>query len=147
MAVNRARNDRIAVVAASPDFLAAVWPPQTLRENLRFVADSLSLKQGETPLEAIRRYLSASFYKDHLKTYKKRPIYWLFSSGKQKAFDCLVYLHRYNESTLSRMRIEYVIPLQGKFSARIEQLDGDIAAATSPSNRRKLEKEKGLRPG
>ena len=55
--------------------------------------------------------------------YKKRPIYWLFSSGKQRAFQCLVYLHRYNEGTLARMRTEYVIPLPGKIDARIEQLD------------------------
>ena len=75
-------------------------------------------------------------------TYKKRPIYWLFSSGKQKAFQCLVYLHRYNEGTLARMRTEYVIPLQGKIASRIDQLDGDIAAATSTSHRKKLEKER-----
>ena len=59
--------------------------------------------------------MSTVFFKDHLKTYKRRPIYWLFSSGKQKSFECLVYLHRYNESTLSRMRSAYVTPLQGKF--------------------------------
>ena len=124
------------------EFLSVAWSPETLTENLRFVGDGLLRKRGETPLDTIRRYLSSSFYKDHLKTYKKRPIYWLFSSGKQKAFECLVYLHRYNESTLSRMRMEYVIPLQSKFAARIEQLDGDITAATSTANRRKLEKER-----
>jgi len=85
---------------------------------------------------------SRHFFKDHLKTYKKRPIYWLFSSGKQRAFQCLVYLHRYNEGTLSRMRTEYVILLQGKVSARIEQLAGDIAAATSTAFRSKLTKER-----
>ena len=62
--------------------------------------------------------------------YKRRPIYWLFSSGKQRAFQCLVYLHRYHEGTLARMRTEYVIPLQGKIAARIEQLEDDMAAAT-----------------
>ena len=82
-----------------------------------------------------------SFFKDHLQTYKKRPIYWLFSSGKQKAFQCLIYLHRYNEGTLARMRTEYVIPLQGMMSRRIDQLKDDINAASSTSNRRKLEKE------
>jgi type II restriction/modification system DNA methylase subunit YeeA len=77
-----------------------------------------------------------------MKMYKKRPIHWLFASGKLRAFQCLVYLHRYNEGTLSRMRTEYVIPLQGKFSARIEQLSGDISAATSTVHRKKLEREK-----
>ena len=123
-------------------FLSVAWSPETPAENLRFVAGSLSPKRGETSVDTIRRYLSSGFYKDHLKTYKKRPIYWLFSSGKQKAFECLVYLHRYNESTLSRMRMEYVIPLQSKLAARLEQLDGDIDAAKSTPNRRKLDKEK-----
>ena len=74
--------------------------------------------------------------------YKRRPIYWLFSSGKQRAFQCLVYLHRYHEGTLARMRTEYVIPLQGKIAARIDQLADDIAAASSTAYRKKLEKER-----
>ena len=99
-----------------------------LQLNLDFVAESLCLsaikaKKSESNLETIRRYLSTQFYKDHLKTYKKRPIYWLFSSGKQKAFECLVYLHRYNESTLSRMRTEYVTPLLGKYDSFAVQLN------------------------
>jgi len=73
--------------------------------------------------------------------YKKRPIYWLFSSGKQRAFQCLIYLHRYHEGTLARMRTEYVIPLQGQIAARIEQLDGDKSKATSTSHRNKIQKE------
>jgi type II restriction/modification system DNA methylase subunit YeeA len=72
--------------------------------------------------------------------YKRRPIYWLFSSGKQKAFQCLVYLHRYNEGTLARMRTEYVIPLQGKIAASIEQLEGDKTKATSTSQRSSIER-------
>jgi type II restriction/modification system DNA methylase subunit YeeA len=82
-------------------------------------AESLGVKGGETPEETIRRYISGNFYKDHLQTYKKRPIYWQFSSGKQGAFQALVYLHRYNEGTLSRMRAEYVVPLTGKMQGRI----------------------------
>ncbi|WP_233348955.1 BREX-1 system adenine-specific DNA-methyltransferase PglX, partial [Vibrio cholerae] len=82
------------------EFVQVVSGEAHLQENLDFVAESLCLnaikpKKSELALEAIRRYLSTQFYKDHLKTYKKRPIYWLFSSGKQKAFECLVYLHRY----------------------------------------------------
>ena len=74
--------------------------------------------------------------------YKRRPIYWLFSSGKQRAFQCLVYLHRYHEGTLARMRTEYVIPLQGKIATRIDQVADDIAAASSTAYRKKLEKER-----
>ena len=124
-------------------FVSVAWDASHLKDNLTFLADNLSPKKGEVSRETIRRYLCDSFFKDHLKTYKKRPIYWLFSSGKLRAFQCLVYLHRYNEGTLSRMRTEYEIPLQGKISARIEQLAGDISAATSTAHSKKLERERG----
>ena len=123
-------------------FIKTAWPAEHLEENLKFVAESLGQKKGETSRECIRRYLATGFYKHHLSLYKKRPIYWLFSSGKQRAFQCLVYLHRYNAGTLSRMRTEYVVKLQGKINARIEQLESDIPAAASTSHRKKLEKER-----
>ena len=123
------------------EFLKVAWSEDTLEENLKFVADSLGPKQNESPIDTIRRYISTKFFKDHLKMYKKRPIYWLFTSGKYKAFECLVYLHRYNEATLSRMRSAYVTPLQGKLNARIEYLKGEVEAAQTTSARRKLEKE------
>jgi type II restriction/modification system DNA methylase subunit YeeA len=118
------------------EFLLAVWGEDSLQQNLEFVAESLTLssfkpKKGETSLDTVRRYLSNQFYKDHLQTYKKRPIYWLFSSGKQKAFECLVYLHRYNDSTLARMRTEYVTPLLGKYSAYADQLNQQLQDASS----------------
>ena len=73
-----------------------------LKDNLAFLADNLRPRKNESSRETLRRYLCDSFFKDHLKAYKKRPIYWLFSSGKQKAFQCLVYLHRYNDGTLGQ---------------------------------------------
>ena len=124
------------------DFVRMVWPAETLDKNLKFVADSLDPKKGETPVETIRRFISTKFFKDyHLKVYKKRPIYWLFSSGKHKAFECLVYLHRYNENTLPRMRAMYLTPLQGKFNARIEYLKKEIDDAPSTAARKQLQKE------
>jgi hypothetical protein len=123
------------------EFVSVAWDEQHLEANLQFLADSLAPKKSESSRDSIRRYLCDSFFKDHLQTYKRRPIYWLFSSGKQKAFQCLVYLHRYHPGTLSRMRAEYVIPLQGKFTARLEQLQGDIQAATSTAYQKRLEKE------
>jgi hypothetical protein len=144
------------------EFIGKAWPPGSagipacftagggqarmpalpgLEENLRYVAESLNPARNEEPRDTIRRYFAQSFFKDHLKTYKKRPIYWLFSSGKQRAFQCLVYLHRYHEGTLARMRTEYVIPLQGKLAARIQQLETGKSAATSTSHRKKIEKE------
>ena len=123
-------------------FINTAWPKEHFEENLTFVAESLDQKKGETSRECIRRYFATGFYKHHLSMYKKRPIYWLFSSGKQRAFQCLVYLHRYNAGTLSRMRTEYVVKLQGKINARIEQLESDIPIAGSTSHRKKLEKER-----
>jgi type II restriction/modification system DNA methylase subunit YeeA len=76
-----------------------------------------------------------------MRTYKKRPIYWLFSSGKHKAFECLVYLHRYNEGTLARMRTEYVIPLTSKLNAYADKLEHDKAASASAVETKRLEKE------
>ena len=128
------------------EFVHVVWGDEHLQENLDFVAESLCLhainsKRGESSLDAIRRYLSTQFFKDHLRTYKKRPIYWLFSSGKFKAFECLVYLHRYNESTLSRMRTEYVIPLTAKMSTYAAKLQNDIDASVNTAEKKRLEKE------
>lgn len=123
------------------EFIGVAWPKEHLEENLKFIADSLRGPNVEQPRETIRRYLAAGFYKHHLSMYKKRPIYWLFSSGKQRSFQCLVYLHRYHEGTLARMRTDYVIPLQGQIGARIEQLEGDKAKTTGSSHRNKLQKE------
>jgi len=124
------------------EFITVAWPRDHLEENLKFIAESLGPNGSDGPRETIRRYLAIGFFKDHLRTYKNRPIYWLFSSGKQRAFQCLVYLHRYNEGTMSRMRTEYGIPLQGKIASRIEQLSDEIQNATSTSHRKKMEKER-----
>lgn len=131
------------IAARIEEFVRTVWGAETLEENLQFIADSLCLyaikppkKGGETSRETIRRYLSTQFFKDHLKTYKKRPIYWLFSSGKEKAFECLVYLHRYNEATLPRMRTEYVTPLLGQMASRIERLRLQQADASTAEAKR-----------
>lgn len=128
------------------EFLRAAWDAETLDENMAWLAESLGKKASETPEETIRRYLADKFFKDHLQTYKKRPIYWLFSSGKHGAFQVLVYLHRYHEGTLARMRAEYVVPLTGKIQSRIDMLEKDAAAATSTAARNKINKEiEGLR--
>jgi type II restriction/modification system DNA methylase subunit YeeA len=127
------------------EFVKTVWGKEHLDENLEFVAESLCLhalkpKKGEGAMDTVRRYFSTQFFKDHCKTYKKRPIYWLFSSGKEKAFECLVYLHRYNEGTLSRMRTVYVTPLMGKYEHMLNHLADKLADATS-SEKRDIEKE------
>jgi type II restriction/modification system DNA methylase subunit YeeA len=123
------------------EFLLAVWGADTLEENMAWLAESLGTKASETPDETIRRYLADKFFKDHLQTYKKRPIYWLFSSGKQGAFQALVYLHRYTEGTLARLRAEYVVPLTSKMQSRIDMLQKDALAASSTAARNKLNKD------
>ena len=122
-------------------FLKVACGEDSLSENLKFIAESLGTKNGETPEETIQRYLSDSFYGNHLKTYLKRPIYWLFSSGKESAFQALVYLHRYNESTLSKMRTDYVLPLQGKMANEQRRLESQIDSASSPSEKNRCRKE------
>ncbi len=123
------------------EFLAAVWGKDTLDANMLWLAESLDKKASETAEDTIRRYLASKFYKDHMQTYKKRPIYWLFSSGKQGAFQALVYLHRYNESTLARMRTEYVMPLISKMSAMANSLESEIENSDSAAEIKCKEKE------
>ncbi|MEG5938478.1 BREX-1 system adenine-specific DNA-methyltransferase PglX [Enterobacter hormaechei] len=123
------------VTSRVKEFVRTVWGEEHLQENLEFIAESLCLfaikpKKGESALDTIRRYLSIQFWKDHMKMYKKRPIYWLFSSGKEKAFECLVYLHRYNDATLARMRTEYVVPLLARYQANIDRLNEQVDGAS-----------------
>ncbi|MER2042500.1 MAG: BREX-1 system adenine-specific DNA-methyltransferase PglX [Pantoea agglomerans] len=123
------------VTSRVKEFVRTVWGEEHLQENLKFIAESLCLyavkpKKGESALDTIRRYLSTQFWKDHMKMYKKRPIYWLFSSGKEKAFECLVYLHRYNDTTLARMRTEYVVPLLARYQANIDRLNEQVDGAS-----------------
>lgn len=124
------------------EFVRVVWGEGTEAENMAWLAESLGSKASESADDTIRRYLSRDFYKDHLQTYKKRPIYWLFSSGKHKAFEALVYLHRYNAGTLARMRMEYVVPLQSRMQGRIDSLEQDINAATSSAETKRLQKQR-----
>jgi type II restriction/modification system DNA methylase subunit YeeA len=117
------------------EFLRATFGEKHFDENLTFIESVLG--------KSVKDYFVKDFFADHLKRYKKRPIYWLFSSGRNKAFQCLIYLHRYNAATLSRMRTEYVIPLTAQMRKRIEIIDDDVKnnEAISQSNKRRLEKE------
>lgn len=124
-------------------FLEAALGKDHLDENLQFVASQLEPRANELPAATIRRWLSTKFYKDwHLKTYKKRPIYWLFSSGKNKAFEALVYLHRYDsQTTLATMRTKYVIPLQGKIADDIRSREDRLESQEKIPNRPVFVKE------
>ncbi|MBS1073671.1 BREX-1 system adenine-specific DNA-methyltransferase PglX [Gluconobacter sp. Dm-73] len=124
------------------EFLRLAWPDIPFVETLATVMDGLNMGKVGEPRAALRAYLSKQFYKDHLQTYKNRPIYWLFSSGKQKAFEALVYLHRYNEGTLARMRTNHVTPLMGKLQQRISDLDAEITASSSSAEKTRKGRDK-----
>ncbi|MCX7883565.1 MAG: BREX-1 system adenine-specific DNA-methyltransferase PglX [Caloramator sp.] len=112
------------IVSRFTEFLEITFGRETLTENLSFIAKVLGKKEGETSKDTIRRYFLNDFYKDHTQTYKKRPIYWLFTSGKQKSLNCLVYIHRYDKATLSNIRNNYLHQLQDKLEIQIKLLKG-----------------------
>jgi type II restriction/modification system DNA methylase subunit YeeA len=124
------------------EFLSVAWPEAPIMETMVTLIDGLDMGKAGEPRAALRTYLSKQFFKDHLQTYKNRPIYWLFSSGKQKAFEALVYLHRYNEGTLARMRTVYVTPLMGKLQQRISDLDSELVASSSSAEKTRKGREK-----
>lgn len=110
------------IVTKFVDFVRVTFSEETLEENLDFIADAIGRKKTETAREAICRYFLTDFFKDHVQTYKKRPIYWLFTSGKEKAFNCLIYMHRYDETTLSRIRTDYLHEVQIRMDAEKKDL-------------------------
>lgn len=127
------------IVGRFVEFVRTVYGADTLEENLKFIADALDEK-GSTSREVIRNYFLNSFYKDHLKTYQKRPIYWLFDSGKKNGFKCLVYMHRYRPDTIARIRTDYVHEQQARYRTAIEGLERQLTDA-STSERVKINKQ------
>lgn len=121
------------------EFVRVVCGDNSLEDNLRFIANALGGK-GQ-PKEVIRNYFLNDFYADHCKIYQKRPIYWLFDSGKKNGFKCLIYLHRYQPDTIARIRTDYVHEQQARYRTAIEGLEKQVAAATSTSERVKLTKQ------
>lgn len=127
------------IVGRFVEFVRTVYGADTLEENLQFIADALDEK-GATSREKIRNYFLNDFYKDHLKTYRKRPIYWLFDSGKKNGFKCLVYMHRYRPDTIARIRTDYVHEQQARYRTAIEGLERQLTDA-STSERVKINKQ------
>ena len=102
-------------------WLKKVYDEDTLEENLDFIANALGNK-GKTSREVIRNYFLSDFIKDHIKTYQKRPIYWLFDSGKQNGFKALVYMHRWNADTIGNVRVEYLHRIQRVYEKEITRM-------------------------
>jgi len=119
-------------------FIRVVYGVETLEENLKFIADALGGRG--TPREVIRNYFLNDFYKDHCKIYKKRPIYWLFDSGKKNGFKSLVYLHRYQSDLLAKLRTDYVHEQQERYRTQLSHIATALNTATG-SERAKLLKQ------
>ena len=132
------------IVSRFIEFVSVVYGSDTLEENLKFIADALGGKG--TPREVLRNYFLNDFFKDHCNTYQvtgsgKRPIYWLFDSGKKNGFKALVYIHRYTPDLIARMRTGYIHPQQARYRTQIELLQEQIDMAGSTSEKVKLSKQ------
>ena len=125
------------IVGRFVEFIRAAYGDETLEDNLRYIADALGGKG--TPRQIIRSYFLKEFFKDHCTTYKKRPIYWLFDSGKKNGFKALIYMHRYQPDLLARIRTDYVHEQQERYRTQIENVQVEIESAQK-SERVRLEK-------
>lgn len=128
------------VVTMFVSWIKAVYGESDLEENLKFIANALYPNGGGNAREMIRQYFLNDFYKDHLKIYQKRPIYWLFDAGKKNSFKCLIYLHRYQPDTVARVRTDYVHEMQARYRTAMEDLARRIETAGG-SERVRLQKQ------
>lgn len=129
------------------EFVKVVFGEETLEENLNYIADTECFKRkaNETSRDCLRRYFLKGFMEDHLKVYQKRPIYWMFDSGKQNGFKVLIYMHRYDENMVAKVRADYLHVLQRKYESEINRLDNDINSdilSTKEKTAAKKRKEK-----
>lgn len=129
------------IVNRFAEFVKAVYGEETLEENLEFIAGVLGNKSFSSR-EAIRNYFLKDFFKDHCKIYQKRPIYWLFDSGKQNGFKCLIYMHRYNKDTLNLIRSEYLHKTQNAVENALKNAEYIIQTSASAVERAKATKDR-----
>ena len=124
------------IVSRFAEFIKVVYGADTLEENLDFIANALGSK-GNSSREIIRNYFLNDFFKDHCKIYQKRPIYWLFDSGKQNGFKALIYIHRYNADTIGNLRVEYLHKVQRIYESEINR-EQDAIEHTTNAREKKL---------
>jgi hypothetical protein len=129
------------IVGRFVEFVRTVYGEDTLEENLKFVADALDGK-GTTSREIIRNYFLNDFIKDHIKTYQKRPIYWMFDSGKQNGFKALIYMHRYDENTIGRIRADYLFKMQRAYENELKRAQDTIDSSANSREVAQAEKRK-----
>ena len=129
------------IVGRFEEFIKICFGDETLEENLDFIAEALN-KKGKTSREVIRNYFLTDFYKDHIQTYKKYPIYWQFDSGKQNAFKCLIYMHRYDSSIVARVRTDYLHKTQKAIEQNLADCEDTIANSSNKSEIAKATKDR-----
>ena len=129
------------IVARFVEFIRTAFgaDEKTLEANLNFIAAALG--GNGSARDVIRAYFNNGFYADHCKTYQKRPIYWLFDSGKKNGFKCLIYMHRYQKDTIARIRTDYLHEQQSRYRTAISDLQNRIDNAASTGVRVKLQKQ------
>lgn len=129
------------IVGRFVEFVKVCFGEDYLEENLDFIANALA-KNKKPSREKIRDYFLKNFFNDHKKTYKKRPIYWQFSSGKHNGFSCLIYMHRYEPSLVARIRTDYLHKTQKAIEQAIANCDNIINHSSSNTEVTKATKEK-----
>ena len=129
------------IVGKFVEFVKTCFGEEHLEENLYFISNALS-KNKKPSREKIRNYMLKNFFNDHKKTYKKRPVYWQFSSGNENGFNCLIYMHRYEPSLVARVRTDYLHKTQKAIEQRIVNIDNILSNSTSTSEKSKASKEK-----
>lgn len=123
------------------ELLKRIYGEDSYRQNIDFIAESIGRNNNESSEEALNRYLNDGFFADHVKVFQKRPIYWLFSSGKNSGFKCLIYMHRYTSDTLARINSRYFLPESTRLKNDLEELVGRLAKAEG-RDRTRLERER-----
>ena len=128
------------IVERFKKFISVAYGKETLNENLDFIAETLGKKGTETGEDTIRRYLVNDFFNDHVKIYQKRPIYWLFDSGKKNGFKALIYMHRYNENLVPKIRLDYLHRMQTTYETLLSDINYKLTTELSMTDKKEVQK-------
>ena len=128
------------IVERFKTFISVVYGEKTLNENLDFIAETLGKKGTETSEDTIRRYFVNDFFNDHVKIYQKRPIYWLFDSGKKNGFKALIYMHRYNENLVPKIRLDYLHRMQTTYEKLLSDINYKLTTELSMTDKKEAQK-------
>lgn len=129
------------IVERFKKFISVVYGKETLNKNLDFIAETLGKKGTETSEDTIRRYFVNDFFNDHVKIYQKRPIYWLFDSGKKNGFKALIYMHRYNENLVPKIRLDYLHRMQITYEKLLSDINYKLKTELSMTDKKEAQKK------